>query len=278
MSDSNRKRFFHKILEWFLSIGGGLILTVICALFLNFIFKDPANQGRDAYTYYTELHWRTVFAFGILSSMWAQLSVGLYFILGDYYKAISNNRFVAFLSYCFMPIMLVLAIATLYSVDNFDQHILFTIGFMSIAALWDALIVIFARPNANEKRKFDLFRQHCKDLLFHVDGLPLFVILLWFLFLRNMDLREFSFLDDIAKSFSGNLKDITISLDFLKNQIPFDKQYTMKEPLMAGVIGFHMIVTVFALSIQIIMWIQKYYKNTPTNSNTEPADSYTTQS
>lgn len=219
------------------SAGVGIVAVVITGIFCTLI--KPEWIG-DAFQDF----WTSIFAVGMLLSLWAQIGIETYFHLKHYYKAttLASDYLEIGILILFPVLMLGSAFVAIANTSNYGLHMGATLFYMGLAASLDFAFWRFSKQAGTEyAADYKKFQRCCGQLFWHVDGVVFAVLLAWVCFLIFKDLNPWKFVYHLELS--------PLSADLKKLRI-----HNLREPMMAGIIGFQMIVTVFLIAIHVVEW------------------------
>jgi hypothetical protein len=217
---------------------------------------------------FVEYPWRIIFTVGILASLWAQLSAAFYFRLRnlststDFKSPVLDtaNEIVKF-------VMVVCVLVALIGMVRFGFHILFSLGYLALVAVWDFTIVRWSKPVNGKQQEYDKYRKCCGELLWHVDGVVFLIVFIWLVVIQVFvasDSRLFSFVSEVSDFL------IRFPEHAITHLVELNK-HRLEEPLMGGVIGFHSILSMALLVAHFRDWESERTDSRPALQRAEPA-------
>lgn len=217
--------------------------SILVVSFVILIATSPDKNPEKVIRLYIDYPWRMLFAIGILSSIWVQFTLEFYYADKDY-KESTKLHYRKVTEYIQL-FMLGSIIVALICIQYYYIHILATLFYLLLVSTCDTLVWLSSEALAGEKseQKHQKFKECCRQLLFHVDGVVFFVVLFWVLI--------------ISFSLSGERASFILSSELIepsKGAVGNLVKHELREPLMAGMIGFHAILSVILLLVHLMEW------------------------
>lgn len=237
-------RKFGKILACF---GVGLVFQFIVILFSWAIGVDIISEVLAAKI------WTQVFAIGIGLSLLLQIAISFYFYYENYFEATKLPYGLGYIGRI-IPILMTLcaAAAVINVVKHSDTHFYWTLGYLCLGVLWDGAEAYLATPVKGRFAKAILFKDRCRQLFCHIDGPTFLVVGIWLAIVilfwepRQGDQGKFLTVVQVAKIIGEGQQDFLIKLHTFAQPL--------SEPLLAGVIGFQMVISVVLLLVHLYEW------------------------
>src|SRR6185369_18411 len=191
--------------------------------------------------------WHLIFALGIVASLYTQLAVHYYFKdIGKYHRlTVFSSWFEDIIEDIFPFVTALLVYIALFNINVFTMHITCTLIYLFFMAGMDALIWLRARGvedlEETDRRKVQDFKENCRQLCLRVDGAVFAVILVWVLLLSLMD------------SIDQNGWKFYFARE-VKAGVVQGTGHFLRDPLLAGVIGCHMFLSIILIVVHWCEW------------------------
>jgi hypothetical protein len=196
----------------------------------------PWLVGRK-YFHDLEHLWEWIFFFGIMVSLYLQSVVNEYFHARGLHKAATYpNPFLERVIERFYPFILAGAVAwNLGALKTASVHALALVVLLFLIAAWDFLVMMLARPVSTAQQKAcDRLRGYCRRLFWYVDFVAFVGILVWAAYLYWGENERWLFA-------------------FTRLALP-QREWSLRDPLFGGVVGFQMIAIAIVLLLYLIDW------------------------
>ncbi len=246
------------------SIICGLIAPIVIILILG-----PAMYAINVefFKQFIDYQWNMFFTFGILSSLSAQIAVTYYFVKAGLFKSLKEDY--TNLSQWTFGILILVSVASLITMPKYVVHITFTIIYLLIIVLMDILIYRAAPCDPSDEAAIKL-KICCKQLLY-IDGVALVILLFWVAYLYVMcgSQTSFCFMYDMRQTIDSWITNATYPIKDPRGMIiPYDKIkiHDLRKPIMGGIIGFHMFITMFLVILHLYEWILSPLKSENSNN------------
>ncbi len=239
--NNNKKYFFLKTIKF--------PFGIFIALILIRLYISNKDQTNFFYSLVAE-PWSVIFCFGVLSSLWTQITIEEYFHFRQFFKDVKvkdemkyfkNSQTMRYSSVFLVFLSMFAAFRPKEEALKdyfFWGHIICTLVYLLIIFLWDSFYynnIVEAKRDGGKSKFF----KECNKQLKHVDKITFAILLLWSILI---------FLTQVTNFYYENWE--------FKYHKYNSLIYNIKEPLMGGVIGFHA-----AFSVAILVYLFDEWKN-----------------
>lgn len=197
--------------------------------------------------------WKVVFGIGIALSVLSQYVVTAYFHLGKSFKTVELSTGLDYVSMVCQGLM---AIPAIYAINKVGlktpfYHLGGVIAYLAIVVFLDWLIWKKAVPKDNAGHAF---KTRCGQLFCRIDLPAMVIVVFWAIvvlaWLRiSPESGQYVLLRDVEQ-----LSREVLGVKIVSVVAIGQRAHAISEPLLAGVIGFHMLMTSLLLVVHLFEW------------------------
>lgn len=209
------------------------------------------------------IFWKVVFILGITLSVWGQYATTAYFIINKMPDTVNFTAELKYLSHIVQFLMVLpagFAIIAVIAKENPLAHLSAVIVYLMMVVVADWIVWKKAVPIEEDAE--NEFKVRCKQLLFYIDLPAALFVLIWaiivWLYLANLRYASLPVLESISSEMLGRgIEGIGEFMIALKKQT-----HSLSEPLLAGVIGYQMMISSYLLVFHLKEWDNSSFKHT----------------